>query len=59
MGERSAPGPGGGRGGVAKGNRNFVNAVWFVAKIGIGRSRGGFGTKLHLAVGALGNPVVL
>ena len=121
------PGRPGQHGGVAKDNRNFVNAVWFVAKTGVpwrdlperfgkwdtvfhrfnewckkgvwdrvfaavqdpdlewllldstvlrahphaagmntggadealGRSRGGFGTKLHLAVDALGNPVAL
>lgn len=121
------PGRPGGHGGVARDNRSFVNAVWFVAKTGIqwrdlperfgkwdtvyhrfnewckkgvwqrvlgavqdpdlewllldstvirahphaagmntgaddqalGRSRGGFGTKLHLAVDALGNPVTL
>jgi transposase len=119
------PGRRGGHGGVAKDNRNFVNAVWYVAKTGIpwrdlpqrfgkwdtvyhrfnnwakkgvwrrvfeavqdadlewlmmdstvirahphaagmnggkddqalGRSRGGFGTKIHLAVDSLGNPV--
>jgi transposase len=125
--EQLLPGRPGGQGGVARDNRLFVNAVWFVAKTGIqwrdlperfgkwdtvfhrfnewckkgtwdrvlaavqdpdleyllldstvirahphaagmntggndqalGRSRGGFGTKLHLAVDALGNPVVL
>jgi transposase len=119
------PGRRGGHGGVAKDNRNFINAVWYVAKTGIpwrdlperfgkwdtvyhrfnnwcqkgvwrrvfdavqdpdlewllldstvvrahphaagmnggrddqalGRSRGGFGTKIHLAVDSLGNPV--
>jgi transposase len=119
------PGRAGGHSGVAKDNRNFLNAVWYVAKTGIpwrdlperfgkwdtvyhrfnewskrgvwqrlfeavqdpdlewlmlhstvvrahqqaagmntpesdqalGRSRGGFGTKIHLAVEALGNPV--
>jgi len=119
------PGRPGGHGGVAKDNRNFVNAVWYVGKTGIpwrdlperfgkwdtifhrfnqlsikgiwqrvfeavrdpdlewlmldstvirahihaagmnggendqalGRSRGGFGTKIHLAVDSLGNPV--
>jgi transposase len=119
------PGRPGGHGGVARDNRLFVNAVWYVAKTGIpwrdlperfgkwdtvyhrfnewckkgvwqrvfaavqdpdlewlmldstvvrahhhaagmnggaddqalGRSRGGFGTKIHLAVDALGNPV--
>jgi transposase len=121
------PGRPGQHGGVAKDNRGFVNAVWYVAKTGIpwrdlpdrfgkpdtvfhrfnewcktgvwdrvfqavqdpdlewllldstvirahphaagmnsaaddqalGYSRGGFGTKLHLAVDALGNPVAL
>lgn len=121
------PGRPGGHGGVARDNRLFVNAVWYVAKTGVpwrdlperfgkwdtayhrfnewckkgvwqrvlaavqdpdlewllldstvirahphaagmntggddqalGRSRGGFGTKLHLAVDALGNPVAL
>jgi transposase len=125
--ESLLPGRPGGHGGVARDNRGFVNAVWFVAKTGIqwrdlperfgkwdtayhrfnewckkgvwrrvlvavqdpdlewllldstvvrahphaagmnceaddqalGRSRGGFGTKLHLAVDALGNPVGL
>jgi transposase len=125
--EHRLPGRPGGHGGVARDNRNFVNAVWYVAKTGIpwrdlperfgkwdtvyhrfnewckkgvwqrvlsavqdpdlewllldstvirahlhsagmnteaddqalGRSRGGFGTKLHLAVDALGNPVTL
>jgi transposase len=119
------PGRPGGHGGVARDNRDFLNAVWYVAKTGIpwrdlperfgkwdtvyhrfnawcrrgvwqrllaavqdpdlewlmldstvvrahphaagmngpaddqalGRSRGGFGTKVHLAVDALGNPV--
>ena len=119
------PGRPGGHGGVARDNRNFINAVWYVAKTGIpwrdlperfgkwdtvyhrfnewckkgvwqrilavvqdadlewlmldstvirahqhaagmnggdndqalGRSRGGFGTKIHVAVDALGNPV--
>jgi transposase len=119
------PGRVGGHGGVAKNNRRFINAIWYVAKTGIpwrdlperfgewdtvyhrfnewckkgiwrrvfeavqdpdlewlmldstvirahhhaagmnggdddqalGRSRGGFGTKIHLAVDALGNPV--
>lgn len=122
--EHLLPGRPGGHGGVARDNRRFVNAVWYVAKTGIpwrdlperfgkwdsvfhrfhgwcqkgvwqrvlaalqgpdlewlqldrtvvrahphaagmntggqdqalGRSRGGFGTKLHLAVDALGNP---
>ena len=121
------PGRRGQLGGIAKDNRNFINAVWYVAKTGIpwrdlperfgkwdtvyhrfnewskkgvwqrifaavqdpdlewlmidstvirahhhaagmnggdddqdlGRSRGGFGTKLHLAVDSLGNPVEL
>jgi transposase len=121
------PGRPGGHGGVARDNRGFINAVWFVAKTGIpwrdlperfgkwdttyhrfnewcrkgvwhrvlavvqdpdlewllldstvirahphaagmnggpdhqalGRSRGGFGTKIHLAVDSLGNPVSL
>jgi len=125
--EHLLPGRPGGHGGVARDNRLFVNAVWFVAKTGIqwrdlperfgqwdtayhrfnawcqkgvwrrvfravqdpdlewllldstvirahphaagmntdgddqalGRSRGGFGTKLHLAADALGNPVTL
>jgi transposase len=125
--EHLLPGRPGGHGGVARDNRRFVNAVWYVAKTGIpwrdlperfgpwdtayhrfnewckrgvwqrvlsavqdpdlewllldsmvirahphaagmnsqandqslGRSRGGFGTKLHLAVDALGNPVAL
>lgn len=119
------PGLPGSHGGVAKDNRQFINAIWYVAKTGIpwrdlperfgkwdtvyhrfnewckkgtwtrvfavvqdpdlewlmldstvirahhhaagmnggeddqslGRSRGGFGTKIHLAVDALGNPV--
>jgi transposase len=119
------PGRPGGHGGVAKDNRNFINAIWYVAKTGIpwrdlperfgawdtvyhrfnewckksvwqrvlaavqdpdlewlmldstvirahhhaagmnggdndqalGRSRGGFGTKIHLAVDSLGNPL--
>ena len=119
------PGRAGGHGGVAKDNRLFVNAIWYIAKTGIpwrdlperfgkwdtvfhrfnewckkgvwkqvfdalldpdlewlmidstvirahhhaagmngggddqdlGRSRGGFGTKIHLAVDSLGNPV--
>jgi transposase len=119
------PGRPGGHGGVAKDNRWFINAVWYVAKTGIpwrdmperfgkwdtvyhrfnewskkgvwrrvfeavkdpdlewlmidstvirahhhaacmnggvddqalGRSRGGFGTKIHMAVEALGHPV--
>jgi transposase len=119
------PGRAGGHGGVAKDNRTFINAIWYVAKTGIpwrdlperfgkwdtvyhrfnawcqkkvwqrvfaavqdpdlewlmidstvirahhhaagmnggdddqdlGRSRGGFGTKIHLAVDSLGNPV--
>jgi transposase len=119
------PGRPGGHGGVARNNRGFINAVWYVAKTGIpwrdlperfgkwdtvyhrfnewckkgvwqrvlaavqdpdlewlmldstvirahhhaagmnggadnqalGRSRGGFGTKIHLAVDALGNPL--
>jgi transposase len=119
------PGRPGGHGGVARDNRNFINAVWYVAKTGVpwrdlperfgkwdtvyhrfnewckkgvwqrilavvqdtdlewlmldstvirahqhaagmnggdndqalGRSRGGFGTKIHVAVDALGNPV--
>lgn len=123
--ETLLPGRPGGHGGVAKDNRGFINAVWYVAKTGIpwrdlperfgkwdtvyhrfnewckkgvwqrvlaavqdpdlewlmldstvirahhhaagmnggpddqalGRSRGGFGTKLHLAVDSLGNPV--
>jgi transposase len=121
------PGRVGGHGGVAKDNRLFINAVWYVSKTGIpwrdlperfgkwdtafhrfnewskkgvwtrvmeaiqdpdlewlmidssvirahhhaagmnggdddqdlGRSRGGFGTKIHLAVDSLGNPVVI
>jgi transposase len=120
------PGRRGSHGGVAKDNRAFVNAVWFVAKTGIpwrdlpdrfgkwdtvyhrfnawckagvwqrvlaavqdpdlewlmldstvvrahhhaagmnrggaealGRSRGGFGTKIHMAVDGLGNPVTI
>ena len=121
------PGRPGGHGGVAKDNRGFINAVWYVAKTGIpwrdlperfgkwdtvyhrfnewckmgvwkrvfeavrdpdlewlmidstvvrahhhaagmnggdddqalGRSRGGFGTKIHLAVEALGLPLEL
>jgi transposase len=125
--EQLLPGRPGEHGGVARDNRLFVNAVWFVAKTGIqwrdlperfgkwdtayhrfnewckkgvwqrvfaavqdpdlewllldstvirahphaagmnapdddqglGRSRGGFGTKLHIAVDALGNPVTL
>lgn len=125
--EQMLPGRPGGHGGVARDNRLFVNAVWYVAKTGIqwrdlpvrfgkwdtvyhrfnewckkgvwtrvfeavqdpdlewllldstvirahphaagmntdqddqalGYSRGGFGTKLHLAVDALGNPVIL
>ena len=123
--EQLLPGRSGGHGGVAKDNRGFVNAVWFVAKTGIpwrdlperfgtwdtafhrfnawckkgvwkrvfeavrdpdlewlmidstvirahhhaagmnggdddqdlGRSRGGFGTKVHLSVDALGLPL--
>jgi len=123
--ESLLPGRPGGHGGVAKDNRLFINAVWYVAKTGIpwrdlperfgkwdtvyhrfnewskkgvwrrvfeavqdpdlewlmidstvirahqhaaglngglddqalGRSRGGFGTKIHLAVESLGNPV--
>jgi len=123
--EHLLPGRPGGHGGVAKGNRGFINAVWYVAKTGIpwrdlperfgkwdtvfhrfngwckrgvwkrvfeavrdpdlewlmidstvirahhhaagmnggaddqalGRSRGGFGTKLHLGVEALGLPL--
>lgn len=119
------PGRPGNHGGVAKDNRGFINAIWYVAKTGIpwrdlperfgkwdtvfhrfnewckkgvwlrvlaavqdpdlewlmldstvirahhhaagmngggndqalGRSRGGFGTKIHLAVDSLGNPV--
>src|SRR5216684_240214 len=125
--EALLPGRPGGHGGVAKDNRKFINAVWFVSKTGIpwrdlparfgkwdtvfhrfnewckkgvwqrvfavvqdpdlewlmldstvirahhhaagmnggdddqalGRSRGGFGTKIHLAVDALGNPVTI
>lgn len=125
--ENLLPGRPGEHGGVAKDNRNFVNAIWYVAKTGIswrdlperfgkwdtvfhrfnewckkgvwkrvfeavkdpdlewllldstvirahphaagmniaqndqalGYSRGGFGTKLHLAVDALGNPITL
>jgi transposase len=121
------PGRRGGHGGVARDNRNFINAVWYVAKTGVpwrelperfgkwdtvyhrfnewckkgvwqrvfavvqdpdlewlmldstvvrahqhaagmnggkdpqalGRSRGGFGTKIHVAVDALGNPVTI
>lgn len=121
------PGRRGGHGGIAKDNRNFVNAVWYVAKTGIpwrdlperfgkwdtvyhrfnawckkgvwkrifeavqdpdvewlmidstvirahqhaagmnggsedealGRSRGGFSTKIHLAVDSLGNPLTI
>jgi transposase len=121
------PGRPGGHGGVARDNRSFINAVWYVAKTGIpwrdlperfgkwdtvyhrfnewckkgvwrrlfdavkdpdlewlmldstvvrahqhaagmnrtdddqalGRSRGGFGTKIHVAVDALGNPVTI
>jgi len=121
------PGRPGGHGGVARDNRGFVNAVWYVAKTGIpwrdlperfgkwdtvyhrfnewckkgvwqrvfaavqdpdlewlmldstvirahqhaagmnggdddqalGRSRGGFGTKVHVAVDSLGNPVTV
>ncbi len=123
--EHLSPGRPGGHGGVARGNRGFVNAVWYVAKTGIpwrdspdrfgkwdtafhrfnawcqagvwrrefeavrdsdlewptidstltqahrhaagrnggeddqdlGRSRGGFGTKVHLAVVSLGLPL--
>lgn len=123
--EQILPGRAGGHGGVAKDNRLFINAVWFIAKTGIpwrdlperfgkwdtvfhrfnewskkgvwkrvfqavqdpdlewlmfdstiirahqhaagmnrdgddqalGRSRGGFGTKIHLAVDSHGNPV--
>src|SRR5215207_8214166 len=125
--EHLLPGRPGGHGGVARDNRGFVHAVWFVAKTGIpwrdlpdrfgrwdtayhrfnewcrkgvwqrvlaavrdpdlewllldstvvrahphaagmntdgddqalGRSRGGFGTKVHVAVDAPGNPVAL
>ncbi len=125
--ESLLPGRAGGHGGVAKDNRGFINAIWYVAKTGIpwrdlperfgkwdtvyhrfnewckkevwqrvfatvqdpdlewltidstvirahhpaagmngggddralGRSRGGFGTKIHLAVDSLGNPVSL
>lgn len=121
------PGRPGGHGGVARDNRSFINAIWYVAKTGIpwrdlperfgkwdtvyhrfnewckkgvwqhlftavqdpdlewlmldstvvrahphaagmngadddqalGRSRGGFGTKIHLAVDALGNPMTI
>lgn len=123
--ENLLPGRRGGHGRVARDNRNFINAVWYVAKTGVpwrdlpkrfgkwdtvyhrynewckkgiwqrifaivqdpdlewlmidssvvrahhhaagmnneandqalGRSRGGFGTKIHLAVDALGNPI--
>lgn len=123
--EHLLPGRPGGHGGVARGNRGFLNAVWYVAKTGIpwrdlpdrfgkwdtvfhrfnawckkgvwarvfeavrdpdlewlmiastvirahhhaagmnggaddqclGRSRGGFGTKIHLAVESLGLPL--
>jgi transposase len=123
--ETLLPGRAGGHGGVARDNRGFINAVWYVAKTGIpwrdlperfgkwdtvyhrfnewckkgvwqrvlaavqdpdlewlmldstvirahphaagmnggpddqalGRSRGGFGTKIHLAVDSLGNPL--
>ena len=123
--EQLLPGRSGGRGGVAKDNRGFVNAIWYVAKTGIpwrdlperfgkwdtafhrfnawckkgvwrrvfeavrdpdlewlmidatvirahhhaagmnggggdpdlGRSRGGFGTKVHLSVESLGLPL--
>lgn len=123
--EALLPGRPGGHGGVAKDNRTFINAIWYVSKTGIpwrdlpehfgkwdtayhrfnewckkgvwqrvfavvqdpdlewlmidstvirahhhaagmnggpddqdlGRSRGGFGTKIHLAVDSLGNPV--
>ena len=33
--EQLLPGRSGGRGGVAKDNRGFVNAIWYVAKTGI------------------------